>query len=264
MLKKELGIDNINAVPKVTKVVVSVGLSQGLKDPKVLETVEQTLTRITGQKPVKAKAKKSISNFKIREGMVVGTMVTLRGQRMWDFLTRLTQTTFPRIRDFRGLGTKSFDGRGNYTLGIKEQMIFPEINYDRIDKVRGMDIIVTTTATTDDEARELLREARVLPPQVVALDGLGEDAAHLLGVPGLGDVAVDVAERVGDLRDPPLPVAHERYRQPHPARDPVRGERRAVSRTVRSAVLRARSRDPARRASLGRRALALAPQADRR
>ncbi len=146
MLKKELGITNLHAVPKVTKVVISVGLSQGLKDPKVLETVEQTLVRITGQKPVKTKAKKAISNFKVREGMVVGMMVTLRGQRMWDFLTRLTQTTFPRIRDFRGVSPKVIDAQGNASFGFREHIAFPEIRADEVERLHGLQITVATTA----------------------------------------------------------------------------------------------------------------------
>ncbi len=152
-LKKEFSITNVNAVPKVTKVVVSVGLSQGLKDPKVLETVEQTLLRITGQKPVKTKAKKSISNFKIREGMVVGMMVTLRGDRMWDFLTRLTQTTFPRVRDFRGVSPKVIDAQGNASFGFREHIAFPEIRSDEVERLHGLQITVTTTAR--DRARGL-------------------------------------------------------------------------------------------------------------
>lgn len=145
-LMQELGIKNVMAAPKVTKVTVSVGLSQALKDPKVLETVEQTLRRITGQAPVKTKAKKSIASFKIREGMVVGTMVTLRGDRMWDFLTRLTQFTFPRIRDFRGISPKVVDGRGNLSIGFRENLAFPEIRADEVERVHGLQITVTTTA----------------------------------------------------------------------------------------------------------------------
>ena len=156
MLKKELGIENLNAVPKVTKVVVSVGLSQGIKDPKVLETVEQTLVRITGQKPVKTKAKKAISNFKIREGMVVGTMVTLRGQRMWDFLTRLTQTTFPRIRDFRGVSANVIDKQGNASFGFREHIAFPEIRSDEVERVHGLQVTVATTAGNKKTGKLLL------------------------------------------------------------------------------------------------------------
>lgn len=146
MLQKELGIKNVMAVPAVTKVTVSVGLSQGIKDPKVIENVEQTLLRITGQKPVKTKAKQSIANFKIRQGMVVGTMVTLRGKRMWDFLTRLTQTTFPRIRDFRGISSKIIDRQGNLSVGFKENLAFPEIRPDEVDRIHGLQITVSTTA----------------------------------------------------------------------------------------------------------------------
>lgn len=147
-LMKELGIKNAMAAPKVTKITVSVGLSQALKDPKVLETVERTLRRITGQAPVKTKAKKSIASFKIREGMVVGTMVTLRGDRMWDFLTRLTQFTFPRIRDFRGISSKMVDGRGNLSIGFRENLAFPEIRADEVERTHGLQVTVTTTAGT--------------------------------------------------------------------------------------------------------------------
>ncbi len=145
-LKQELGINNIMALPRVQKVTLSVGLSQGIKDPKVLDTVEQTLTRITGQKPVKTKAKKSIASFKIRQGMVVGMMVTLRGQRMWDFLTRLTVTTFPRIRDFRGISSKLIDKQGNISIGFRENLAFPEIRPDEVERVHGFQVTVTTTA----------------------------------------------------------------------------------------------------------------------
>lgn len=145
-LQKELGIKNRMAVPKVTKVVLSVGLSQGNKDPKVAEVVEATLRRISGQRPVKTKAKKSIASFKIREGMVVGTMVTLRGDRMWDFLAKLTQVTFPRIRDFRGISSKVVDAQGNLSVGFKEHLAFPEIHSDEVERLHGLQITVTTTA----------------------------------------------------------------------------------------------------------------------
>ncbi len=145
-LMQELGIKNVMAAPRVTKVTVSVGLSQAIKEPKVLDTVEQTLLRITGQAPIKTKAKKSIASFKIREGMVVGTMVTLRGDRMWDFLTRLTQFTFPRIRDFRGISSKVVDERGNLSIGFRENLAFPEIRADEVERVHGLQITVSTTA----------------------------------------------------------------------------------------------------------------------
>lgn len=148
MLQKELGIKNRMAVPKVTKVVLSVGLSQGNKDPKVLEVVEATLRRISGQKPVKTKAKKSIASFKVREGMMVGMIVTLRGARMWDFLAKLTQVTFPRIRDFRGISPKVVDAQGNLSVGFKEHLSFPEIRSDEVERLHGMQITVTTTAGT--------------------------------------------------------------------------------------------------------------------
>ncbi len=144
--QKELGIKNIHATPQVKQVVVSVGLSQGIKDPKMLDVVEQTLTRITGQKPIKTKAKKSIASFKIRQGMVVGMMVTLRGQRMWDFLTRLLNATFPRIRDFRGISTKLVDGLGNISIGFRENLPFPEIRPDEVERIHGLEITVSTTA----------------------------------------------------------------------------------------------------------------------
>lgn len=156
-LQKALGNSNRLAVPRVTHVVLNVGLGPGLKEAKFLETAEATLRRVTGQQPVKTKARKAISNFKIRQGQVIGMQVTLRGKRMWDFLDKLIRVTLPRVRDFRGLSPKSFDGRGNYALGVKEQIIFPEINYDKVDEVRGMDIIICTTAATDKEGRALLK-----------------------------------------------------------------------------------------------------------
>lgn len=166
LLKKELGIDNLHAVPKVTKVVVSVGLSQAIKDPKVMETVEQTLLRITGQKPVKTKAKKAISNFKVRQDMVVGMMVTLRGPRMWDFLTRLTQVTFPRIRDFRGVSPKVIDAKGNASFGFREHIAFPEIRSDEVERIHGLQVTIATTA--GDRARgQKLFEALGFPFQNV-------------------------------------------------------------------------------------------------
>lgn len=152
-LREQFGIKNTMATPKVTKVVVSVGLSQGIKDPKVMETVEQTLTRITGQKPIRTKAKKSIASFKIREGMVVGMMVTLRGPRMWDFLTKFTRVTFPRIRDFRGINAKCIDAQGNASIGFREHLAFPEIRPDEVERVHGLQITITTTAK--DKARGL-------------------------------------------------------------------------------------------------------------
>jgi large subunit ribosomal protein L5 len=144
-------------VPKVLKVTLNMGVGEATQDKKKVTQAAEEMELIAGQKPVITKAKKSIAQFKLREGMPIGAKVTLRRERMYEFLDRLVTVAMPRIRDFRGLNPKSFDGRGNYAFGIKEQLIFPEISYDRIDKVRGMDIIVTTTATTDDEARELLR-----------------------------------------------------------------------------------------------------------
>ena len=144
-------------VPKLEKISVNIGLGNAKEDPNALKHAQEDLTIITGQHPVVTKAKKSISNFKIREGDPVGVKVTLRGQRMWEFLDRLISMALPRVRDFNGVSNRAFDGRGNYALGIKEQIIFPEIDYDKIDKVRGMDINITTTAETDEEAYEMLK-----------------------------------------------------------------------------------------------------------
>ena len=154
---KKFGYKNIMEVPKLDKIVVNIGVGEAKENAKVLESAVRDLEVITGQKPVVTKDKKSIANFKIREGMAIGCKVTLRGERMYDFLDRLVNLALPRVRDFRGVNPNSFDGRGNYSLGIKEQLIFPEIEYDKVDKVRGMDVICVTTAKTDEEARELLK-----------------------------------------------------------------------------------------------------------
>lgn len=154
---KKFGYKNIMEVPKLDKIVVNIGVGEAKENAKVLESAVRDLEIITGQKPIVTKAKKSIANFKIREGMSIGCKVTLRGEKMYNFLDRLVNLALPRVRDFRGVNPNSFDGRGNYSLGIKEQLIFPEIEYDKIDKVRGMDVIFVTTAKTDEEARELLR-----------------------------------------------------------------------------------------------------------
>ena len=154
---KKFGYKNIMEVPKLDKIVVNIGVGEAKENAKVLESAVMDLEIITGQKPIVTKAKKSIANFKIREGMSIGCKVTLRGEKMYDFLDRLVNLALPRVRDFRGVNPNSFDGRGNYSLGIKEQLIFPEIEYDKVDKVRGMDVICVTTAKTDEEARELLR-----------------------------------------------------------------------------------------------------------
>lgn len=147
---------SIMEVPRLEKVVVNMGIGDAKENPKFLESAVEDLAVITGQKPIVTKARKSVAAFKLREGMKVGAKVTLRGERMYEFLDRLLNVALPRVRDFRGLSDKSFDGRGNYALGIKEQLIFPEVNYDKVEKVRGMDIIIVTTARTDEEARELL------------------------------------------------------------------------------------------------------------
>ncbi len=154
---KKFGYKNVMEVPKLDKIVVNMGVGEAKDNAKVLECAVNDMETITGQKEVLTKAKKSIANFKIREGMAIGCKVTLRGEKMYDFLDRLVNLALPRVRDFRGVNPNSFDGRGNYSLGIKEQLIFPEIEYDKIDKVRGMDVIFVTTAKTDEEARELLR-----------------------------------------------------------------------------------------------------------
>jgi large subunit ribosomal protein L5 len=156
-LTKQFGYDNPMSVPKVTKVVLNMGLGEAVADKKVLESAASDLALISGQKVVITKARKSIAGFKIREGWPIGCKVTLRGQRMYDFLDRLVGIAIPRIRDFRGLNPKAFDGRGNFAMGVNEQIIFPEIDYDRIDALRGLDITITTTAETDDEGRALLR-----------------------------------------------------------------------------------------------------------
>lgn len=156
-LMDKFGYDNVMQAPKIEKVVLNMGVGEARDNPKALESAVKEMITISGQKPVITKAKKSVSNFKLREGMSVGCKVTLRGTKMYYFLDKLMNIALPRVRDFRGVQNKSFDGRGNYALGIKEQLIFPEIDYDKVDKIRGMDIIITTTADTDEEARELLK-----------------------------------------------------------------------------------------------------------
>jgi large subunit ribosomal protein L5 len=156
-MTEKFGYKNAMEVPKIDKVTLNMGVGDAVQDKKKVETAATEMELIAGQKPVVTKAKKSIAGFKLREGMPIGCKVTLRRERMYEFLDRLITIAMPRIRDFRGVSATSFDGRGNYAMGLKEQIIFPEINYDRIDSVRGMDVIVTTTAKTDDEARELLR-----------------------------------------------------------------------------------------------------------
>ena len=156
-LMQKFGYKSTMQIPRLEKIVVNVGCSEARENAKVLDAVVSDLTTITGQKAVVTKAKKSVANFKLREGMPIGAKVTLRGNKMWEFLDRLFNVALPRVRDFRGISADSFDGRGNYALGVKEQLIFPEIEYDKIDKIRGMDIVVCTTAQTDEEARELLK-----------------------------------------------------------------------------------------------------------
>ena len=155
-LIEQFGYSSSMQAPKVVKITLNMGVSDAKTDSKALEHAVEQMTQIAGQKPIVTLARKSIAGFKLREGMPIGCKVTLRGERMYEFLDRLTTVALPRIRDFRGISPKSFDGRGNYSLGIREQIIFPEIDYDRIDQVRGMDVTITTTAATDDEARELL------------------------------------------------------------------------------------------------------------
>ena len=157
-LMQKFGYKSTMQIPRLDKIVVNVGCSEARENAKVLDAVVSDLTAITGQKAVITKAKKSVANFKLREGMPIGAKVTLRGNKMWEFLDRLFNVALPRVRDFRGISADSFDGRGNYALGIKEQLIFPEIEYDKIDKIRGMDIIIVTTAKTDEEGRALLQQ----------------------------------------------------------------------------------------------------------
>ena len=157
-LQKELGLNNIMAVPRIEKIVVNMGLGEATQNTKLLDPLVADLGQITGQKPVTTKAKKSIAAFKVRAGMSIGAMVTLRSDAMYEFLDRLISTALPRVRDFRGVSTKSFDGRGNYTLGLRDQLIFPEIDYSKVEKLKGMNITIVTTATDDNSARALLRQ----------------------------------------------------------------------------------------------------------
>jgi len=156
-LKEELGLDNVMEVPKITKITLNMGVGEALADKKVLEHAVSNLEQIAGQKPVVTKARKSIAGFKVREDWPIGCKVTLRSERMYEFLERLVSIAIPRIRDFRGISPKSFDGRGNFAMGVSEQIIFPEIDYDKVDKLRGLDITITTSARTDDEGRALLK-----------------------------------------------------------------------------------------------------------
>jgi len=160
-LQKELGVKNVMAVPKITKIVVNMGVGEAVLNSKLLNGAVADMTVITGQKPVITKARKSVANFKLREDMGVGCRVTLRGERMWEFFDRLVNIALPRIRDFKGVSPKSFDGRGNFSLGIKEQIIFPEIQYDKVDKVRGMDVTICTSAGTNEEGLALLKQFKM-------------------------------------------------------------------------------------------------------
>lgn len=157
VLFKELNLENVMQIPRVSKVVVNIGVGEALDNAKALEAAVGDMVKITGQKPIITKARKSIANFKLREGRQIGVKVTLRGERMWSFLDRLLNVALPRVRDFRGISPNSFDGRGNYTLGLREQLVFPEIEYDKIDKLRGLEITIVTTAKTDDQARQMLQ-----------------------------------------------------------------------------------------------------------
>ncbi len=156
-LMEKFAYKNIMQVPKIEKIIINVGVGEAIQNPKAMDGAVNDLMAITGQKPIITKAKKSIAGFKLREGMPIGCKVTLRGERMYDFLYRLINIVLPRVRDFRGVSPQAFDGRGNYSLGIKEQTIFPEIEYDKIDKIRGLEVVIVTTAKTDEEARELLK-----------------------------------------------------------------------------------------------------------
>ncbi len=156
-LMKKFEYKSVMQIPKLDKIVINVGAGEARENTKVIDAIVSDVTQIAGQKPVVCRAKKSVANFKLREGMPIGVKVTLRGEKMYEFLDRFYNLALPRVRDFRGINPNSFDGRGNYAMGVKEQLIFPEIDYDKIDKVRGMDIIIVTTANTDEEARELLK-----------------------------------------------------------------------------------------------------------
>ena len=156
-LKEQFGYSNDHQVPRLEKIVVNMGVGEGAQDSKKVDSALNEMTLIAGQKPVVCRARRSVANFKLREGMPIGCKVTLRGERMYEFLDRLITIALPRVRDFRGLSPRSFDGRGNYSLGLREQIVFPEINYDDIDEIRGLNVVICTTANTDDEARELLR-----------------------------------------------------------------------------------------------------------
>lgn len=157
-LRRKFGYKNVMQIPRLDKIVVNMGVGEAVQNPKVLDAALEDIKIITGQKPVITRAKASIAAFKIRKGMPIGVKVTLRGERMWNFLDRLINLALPRVRDFRGVSPKAFDGRGNYALGLKEQLIFPEVDYDKIDKIRGMDVIIVTTARSDEEAKELLKQ----------------------------------------------------------------------------------------------------------
>jgi len=156
-LLKSFGLKNVMQAPRIEKIVVNIGLGEAMDNPKVLDAATSDLMQITGQKPVQTKARKSIANFKLREGRLIGAKVTLRGNRMWAFIDRLINIALPRVRDFRGISANAFDGRGNYTLGLKDQLVFPEIEYDKIDKLRGMEVTIVTSAKSDDQARALLK-----------------------------------------------------------------------------------------------------------
>ncbi len=156
-LMEAFGLQNTMQIPRIQKVVVNIGVGEALDNPKALEAAVEDLTTITGQRPIQTKARKSIANFKLREGRIIGTKVTLRGDRMWSFLDRVMNVALPRVRDFRGVSPNAFDGRGNYTLGLRDQLVFPEIEYDKIDKLRGLEVTIVTTAGDDEQARALLQ-----------------------------------------------------------------------------------------------------------
>ena len=193
-MTEKFGYKNVMEVPRIEKIVLNMGVGEATQDKKKVDQAASEMELIAGQKPVVTKAKKSIAQFKLREGMAIGCKVTLRRERMYEFLDRFITIALPRVRDFRGLNPKSFDGRGNYACGIKEQLIFPEINYDRIDQVRGMDVIVTTSAKTDDEARELLRLFGFPFPQETA-DGEAKQAAKGRKNLSHGETEFDQQER---------------------------------------------------------------------
>jgi len=200
-LMKRFNYQNVMQVPKLEKIVVNMGLGEAIQNVKILDSAAQEMTVITGQKPVITKGKKSIAQFKLRKGLPIGCMVTLRKERMMEFFNRLVNIALPRVRDFKGLSGKSFDGRGNYALGIREQLIFPEIHYDKIDKVKGMNIVIVTTARTDEEAKELLRLLNAFPKLERKSLAESDSQEEEIGK----DITQDEGTEITQIQGPPIP-----------------------------------------------------------